>query len=129
MSTTEHTSATPAAVCTAERTRTISPRPMRMAMVTFAPMERPRNRPTSSAMTGATPPIAASAVDPTNRPANMASVELKNCCKMLARASGMAKVMILPRSGPCNMSMLFESCRSSSAVFSAAMRLPCVFIR
>ena len=76
---TAETIAITAVVCTAARIFERSPCPMRMAIVAFVPIETPTKKLMNSAVSGATPPIAASSAEPRRRPATMASVELNSC--------------------------------------------------
>ena len=84
----------------------LSPRPpMNRAMSTFEPSDSPRNKLTSSPMTGALLPIAARASVPTNRPRTKISVVLNICCKMPMNAIGIANRNSPPDSGPCSISI------------------------
>ena len=116
-----HTSVSMAVVCTALFTRSMRPWPIRMAIATFAPTDRPTKRPMSREMTGATPPTAARAPLLMNRPATTASAELNSCEMIDESASGTANMMILPKRGPCSMSMLlvFFGCAGVLAVSSS----------
>ena len=92
-------------VWTASLIFSFSPRPMRDAMTTFVPRERPENRLTRRLMRAALLPTAAIAVEESKRPTTARSAELNSCCRMLARASGRAKRTIFPARGPCSISI------------------------
>ena len=80
-------------VCTALRTASRLPRPMALAMTTFAPSAMPMNRLRMSPVTGALEPTAATAAVPSDwekLPTIMMPDALKSCSKIPVAATGSA---------------------------------------
>ena len=80
-------------VCTALRTASRLPRPMALAMTTFAPRAMPMNRLRMSPVTGALEPTAATAAVPSDwekLPTIMMPDALKSCSRMPVAATGSA---------------------------------------
>lgn len=80
-------------VCTARCTVSRSPRPMALAMTTFAPSAMPMNRFKSRPMTGLFAPTAATAavrISPVKLPTTAMSAALNSCPRMPVAATGRA---------------------------------------
>lgn len=95
-------------VCTALRTASRLPRPMALAMTTFAPRAMPMNRLRMSPVTGALEPTAATAAVPSDwekLPTIMMPDALKSCSRMPVAATGSANRRTFVHMRPCSMSM------------------------
>ena len=121
--------ATARTVWTASEIRLLSPLPIREAIRTFAPMERPIKRPIRRLIRGALLPTAAMASLELNFPTTARSVAVKSCCRMLVAAMGRAKKISLSQSEPCSISISFfiRHLISSRQILQYFCSLPIVY--
>ena len=92
-------------MCTLSLTPCRSPAPYSRAATTLAPTAMPLKKPTSRLISCAVEPTEASDVSLANRPTTIMSAALYMICSTLVMTTGMAKTIILDKSGPEHMSI------------------------
>ena len=99
------------ALSTAPLIRSLSPRPVKVAMTTVPPMAMPWEAPISMPTTGEQLPTAAMASVPAKRPMMATSAALNSCCRKPVAATGSANSRILSHNEPCSKSISFRMMR------------------